>query len=528
VLLFILSVNQTILIAVPGKKVKQPLSVTHPELAKEADGWDPSEFTSGSNKKLKWKCPLGHSWDSIVADRSKSKGCPYCSNQKLLVGFNDLLTTNPGIAKQAHNWDPTTVVAGNTEKRQWICDLAHIWVATTNSRNRMNLGCPYCSHKKVLQGFNDLATEFPEIGKEADGWDPSVVLSRTAQKKSWVCISGHKWETAVRHRSLRGWGCPYCSNQRLLVGFNDLKSTHPEIAAEADGWDATTLTAGSMEKRQWLCPLGHQYFSAIRDRAQRNTACTTCAGKNIVVGFNDLASTHPHLASQAVGWSALEVSAGSNKKLMWRCEIGHEWISVVTNRIRENSGCPYCKNKLLLSGFNDLATLRPDLSKEAVGWDPSQVLCGSGRRLLWRCEIGHQWKAAVVSRTSAHKTGCPSCAKSGFDPNREGYLYWLSHPNWHMYQIGITNVPDIRLAIHKKNGWELIETRGPMDGLIARQWETAILRMLKAKGADLSNSKIAGKFDGYSEAWSKSTFEVKSIKELMKLTEEFEERKIED
>jgi len=29
-------------------------------------------------------------------------------------------------------------------------------------------------------------------------------------------------------------------------------------------------------------------------------------------------------------------------------------------------------------------------------------------------------------------------------------------------------------------------------------------------------------FDGYSEAWSKSTFEVSSIKELMRLTEEFE------
>ena len=49
--------------------------------------------------------------------------------------------------------------------------------------------------------------------------------------------------------------------------------------------------------------------------------------------------------------------------------------------------------------------------------------------------------------------------------------------------------------------------------------------MLKAKGADLSNYKIAGKFDGYSEAWSKSTLKVKSIKELVQLTEEFEEKK---
>jgi hypothetical protein len=46
--------------------------------------------------------------------------------------------------------------------------------------------------------------------------------------------------------------------------------------------------------------------------------------------------------------------------------------------------------------------------------------------------------------------------------------------------------------------------------------------MLRTKGADIGNSQIAGKFDGYSEAWSKTTFEVKSIKELMRLTEEFE------
>jgi hypothetical protein len=91
-----------------------------------------------------------------------------------------------------------------------------------------------------------------------------------------------------------------------------------------------------------------------------------------------------------------------------------------------------------------------------------------------------------------------------------------------MYQIGITNFPDQRLAQHKKKGWAPLEIRGPMDGHLTQQWETAILRMLKAKGADLSNDKIAGKFDGYSEAWSKSTFEVKSIKKLMRLTEEFE------
>ena len=120
------------------------------------------------------------------------------------------------------------------------------------------------------------------------------------------------------------------------------------------------------------------------------------------------------------------------------------------------------------------------------------------------------------------KSGCPSCAEYGYDPNKKGWLYFLVQIQLQMYQVGITNFPEQRLKAHGSRGWEVIEIRGPLDGHLAQQWETAILRMLKAKGADLSNDKIAGKFDGYSEAWSKSTFKVKSIKELMTLTEEFE------
>ena len=80
-----------------------------------------------------------------------------------------------------------------------------------------------------------------------------------------------------------------------------------------------------------------------------------------------------------------------------------------------------------------------------------------------------------------------------------------------------------RLGNHRKLGWEVLELRGPMDGHLTQNWETAILRMFKKCGADLSNSKIAGKFDGYSEAWSKSTFHASSIKELFRLTEAYED-----
>ena len=170
-------------------------------------------------------------------------------------------------------------------------------------------------------------------------------------------------------------------------------------------------------------------------------------------------------------------------------------------------------------------TTHPQHAKLADGWDPKAFTAGSNVKVRWKCPEGHKWTAMINSVSNSKHLGCPSCAIGGFDPNLKGYFYFLSHPSWEMFQIGITNYPEDRLQKHGKLGWELLEIRGPMDGHLTQQWETAILRMLKAKGADLSNSNVAGKFDGYSEAWTKSTFEAISILQLMDLTEEYESSK---
>ena len=79
------------------------------------------------------------------------------------------------------------------------------------------------------------------------------------------------------------------------------------------------------------------------------------------------------------------------------------------------AGCPYCAGKRVLAGFNDLATLCPEI---AAQWDPSlngaltpeMVMPGSHQKVWWRCPEGHVWKAAVFSRTGKQKCGCPVCA----------------------------------------------------------------------------------------------------------------------
>jgi hypothetical protein len=64
-----------------------------------------------------------------------------------------------------------------------------------------------------------------------------------------------------------------------------------------------------------------------------------------------------------------------------------------------------------------------------------------------------------------------------------------------------------------------------MEGDLARQWETDILRMLRRKGAALANSEIAGKFTGYTESWMKASFPISNLKELMQLVRTDEESK---
>lgn len=631
--------------------MKKPLSETHPELANQAHGWDPKQVTSGSGKKLSWKCPTGHIYRSMVANRVNGSNCPVCLGRKIEIGFNDLLTTHPDVAKTLVGTDPTSISKGTKKKFDWKCPNNHIYSALVSNRVA-GFGCPYCSGNKVLAGFNDLATTDPELASELRSHDPKKVSKGSHTKMQWECSHGHLFENSPNSRTSGNQGCQFCSGKQVLKGFNDLATTNPEIAAQLVDVDPHTISRGSKRVVIWKCELGHDYTMSVTERT-RNRGCPICAGKRVLPGFNDLLTTNPELARELVGPDAERVTKGSGKKLKWRCRLGHEYLAAVSSRAlgsgcpicsgikvlagfndletthpeiakelidgnpREiskgmeksflwacpaghsygapvknrvaNQGCPYCAGKSVLKDFNDLATTHPSIASELVDGDPTKISKGSVKSYKWRCKLGHIYKSKVNTRTtgpgcpycSGNKvlegfndlqtthpeiakelvgvdprtiskgstkkvqwkcpnghswhtspnsrlnhvpiSGCPSCAESGFDPNKDGYLYFLEHPNWAMFQIGITNYPDNRLSSHKKLGWEVLELRGPMDGHLTANWETSILRMLKKCGADLSNSKIAGKFDGYSEAWSKKTFPVSSIRELMRLTEEYED-----
>ena len=218
------------------------------------------------------------------------------------------------------------------------------------------------------------------------------------------------------------------------------------------------------------------------------------------------------MAAQADGWDPTTVTAGSGNKVAWKCDLEHQWEATIYSRTRGN-GCVVCSGRVVVVGFNDLATVNPELAAQADGWDPTTVTDGTEKKVGWKCEFNHKWTTSVASRKAG--SGCPSCATSGFDPNKPSYLYLIEHFDLHMFQIGITNFPDDRLTQHERRGWEVIELRGPMDGQLTRQLETNCLHALEKRGAILGHKAGIDKFDGYSEAWTKASLNLTSIKQML-------------
>lgn len=496
------------------------VATTHPDVAVQAHGWDPTTLIAGSNKMMVWQCSLGHVWDAQVNNRTgRGDGCPYCASRRVWPGFNDLATTRPDLTAELVDADGTDITKSSMQRRLWKCHLGHQWEATVADRNA-GYGCPFCAGQKILVGYNDLATVRPEIAAQADGWDPTTVTEFNGNKKPWICELGHQWITSTASRS-GGTGCPVCSNKTIQIGFNDLATTHPEIAIQAHGWDPSTSTAGTNTKREFVCLLGHVVKQNIVTRVNGKGLCPVCSNKSVLAGYNDMATTHPDLALEADGWDPRTVVAGTQKNLPWVCSLGHRWVATGGNRSSFDQRCPVCVGKKVQSGFNDLATTHPEIASEAHGWDSTTVSRGAHAKKEWRCAEGHIWPATIKDRVAGY--GCPSCAGSGYNQLADGFLYLIEHDELQMQQIGISNFPEQRLAQHAKRGWLPLDLRGPMDGLLTKQLEQHVIAMLKKRGVRFANSTDVEKFDGWTEAWMRDDLQVVKLRELLELLHDEEE-----
>ncbi len=412
---------------------EQSLLNINPMLAKE---WNyekngslkPNMVPINSNKKVWWICSKGHEWQTSISNRNSGAGCPFCSGQQVLKGFNDLETIKPELAKEWNyekngNLKPDMVTLGSNQKVWWKCEKGHEWEAVICNRNS-GTKCPVCTNVQTLKGYNDLTTTNPELlaewnYKKNKNIDPTTLKATSEKKVWWICSKGHEWYAKIDSRK-QGTGCPVCANMQVLKGYNDLLTVNPKLAKE---WNykkngdlkPDMVISTTQKKVWWKCEKGHEWYSEIKSR-NTGVGCPICSNKQVLKGYNDLATTNPKLLAE---WNYEKngslkpdmFTAGSNKKVWWKCSKGHEWLTSIHNRTI-GTKCPICSNTQVLEGYNDLATVNPILAKE---WNyekneklkPTMFTANSGKQVWWKCEKGHEWVAEIRARNRGAK--CPIC-----------------------------------------------------------------------------------------------------------------------
>ncbi len=314
---------------------------------------------------------------------------------ELLPNENSLAKRFPDIAAE---WDcekndgltPDMFSYASNQKVWWKCKKGHEWQAAINARTgKAHSGCPICSNRIVLKGYNNLLSQNPELSKQ---WDqekngdlkPDQVTATSSKKVWWICDKGHSFEAKVYDRNKKNQGCPYCINLKFKPEYNSLAVLRPDLAEE---WD--------YEKNDPLTP--------------RDVLC------------------------------------GGDKKYWWKCsKEPHSYLQNIGDRIQKSSQCPYCSSQKLLKGFNDFATKKPELLglwnyEKNSDLQPDDVMEFSNKKVWWKCpDCGYEWKTAVCLVSSGSR--CPKCSE----------VYKVSEPEQIIYYYLSQFFMDAEITAHRE------------------------------------------------------------------------------
>ena len=202
---------------------------------------------------------------------------------------------------------------------------------------------------------------------------------------------------------------------------------------------AKEVSLGSSLRAEWKCDkqLGHSSYNTPIKKKVKGQGCPTCANRRIESGINDLATTHPHLASQLIyiynkdgsvsNKTAKDVSAGSMYYAEWKCdkELEHPSYRAIMYSRLSNKGCPTCVGNRCVSGINDLATTHPELAKQLIriynkdgsvsNKTAKDVSAGCNSSAEWSCASGHLNYIKLINKRNGGQ-GCPTCSNKRIEP----------------------------------------------------------------------------------------------------------------
>lgn len=411
-------------------KGKTDLKTLFPNLAEE---WHPKnklnadEVSPYSGRKVWWIGKCNHEWQAIISNRANGSGCPYCKSSSatsfpeqafyfyLKQIYKDTVSRDMHLGIELDIYIPSVNLAieydgeawhkgkknENDKKKNIICKDNNIRLIRIREQNLDEIdNCIVFIRKDT---YTDDSLE--KIIKEVFNYLKLPTNNINIKKDTGKIIK--QYEESKEKKSLA--------------------ECYPEIAYEWNYEKNGDLTPDKISKGSrrivwWKGKCGHEWEMSVdaRTHIRKNGKaynCPFCASKRILVGGNDLATLFPELVKE---WNYNKNSnkpsdylINSNQKVWWMCSKGHEWEAKIQSRTERKSGCPYCANKKVLKGYNDLETLIPQL---ALDWNyekniikPCEVTCGSYKEVWWKCQnCNYEWVTHISSR-AGKRTKCPMC-----------------------------------------------------------------------------------------------------------------------
>ena len=381
-------------------------------------GFDPETLTLGSEKKTWWKCSKGHEWQAMIAKRNKGNGCPYCASRKVLKGYNDLQTINPTVASEwnyekNNGLTPAEVMPNSNKKVWWKCKKGHEWQATINSRNN-GIGCPFCSGKSIIKGYNDLQTINPTLSKEwhyekNNGLTPSDVMPKSGKKVWWKCKKGHEWQAVIANRT-NGRGCPVCNSEQntsfpeYAIVFYLKKygveaiHTYKEKGFELDVYIPIKKVAIEYDGYYW-------HKNKSEKDLEKNLACQKEGIKlyRIREGLSSLNDSSIDYIVQRNGEDLSKVLIAVLYEIIGGLvDVDIERDTIAIEHLREHmekENSFLFSNQVLVSEWNH---------EKNGKLKPEYFTANSKKKIWWKCSKGHEWQSTIGSRNIGR--GCPYCA----------------------------------------------------------------------------------------------------------------------
>ena len=189
----------------------------------------------------------------------------------LIDSYPDLLSEWDYEKNNHENINVSKITYGSRVKAYWKCLVCNgsYWMKVHHRTS--GHGCPYCAGQKVLKGYNDLASQCPELVYSEWDWaennyhhiNPYDLTKNSSVMVYWKCnVYKHDYMMRIKDRTgSKPRGCPYCARQKVLAGFNDLMSNHPDLIQSSWDWiennriglKPDAITSHSRIKAYWRC-----------------------------------------------------------------------------------------------------------------------------------------------------------------------------------------------------------------------------------------------------------------------------------